>query len=148
MLRVSYFNYRKFIDAVLERCGNVVKRKDEEYGGSWKKRGGRSAWFMLARKWDRLEEQVSKSDDDIFLAASNDHRDEGILDDVRDLMGYLVLVESEIMAQRDLTKSDNINTPKFVGVLIPPQEYVCPFANIGETKCERAKCSHCNGERG
>jgi hypothetical protein len=58
---------------------------------------------MLARKWDRIENQVSPRRRnknyptyDIFQALTTDDRDEGILDDVRDLRRYLLLVESEV----------------------------------------------------
>ena len=38
----------------------------ESYGDSWKKRGGVGAFMMLARKWDRIENQVKKHNFDIF----------------------------------------------------------------------------------
>ena len=30
---------------------------EKSYGDSWKKRGGIGAFMMLARKWDRIENQ-------------------------------------------------------------------------------------------
>ena len=50
--------------------------------------------MMLARKWDRIENQVTKSGYDIFRTIANDPSDTGILDDIRDLRAYLLLVES------------------------------------------------------
>ena len=64
------------------------------YGDSWKKRGGVGAFMMLARKWDRIENQSTKVGYDIFTAISNDPSASGILDDIRDLRRYLILVES------------------------------------------------------
>ena len=52
--------------------------------------------MMLARKWDRLEKQVDEYNYDIFNAAKEDMREEGILDDIRDLRRYLFLVEAEV----------------------------------------------------
>lgn len=113
----------------LEQLATVAKEDVEgllnaerEYGGSWKKRGGIGAFMMLARKWDRLEKQLTmprvflvptgKSDKDgnevkeqmlvqaydIFSMARRDPRPEGIIDDVRDLRRYLLLVEAELRA--------------------------------------------------
>ena len=69
---------------------------EQSYGDSWKQRGGVGAFMMLARKWDRLEKQTKKFKWDIFQAAHEDKRDEGIIDDIRDLRRYLLLVEAEI----------------------------------------------------
>ena len=66
------------------------------YGDSWRKRGGVGAYMMLARKWDRLENKVKEYDWDIFEAIDEDPRDEGILDDIRDLRRYLLLVDEFI----------------------------------------------------
>ena len=37
-------------------------KAERSYGDSWKKRGGVGAFMMLARKWDRLENQVKAHD--------------------------------------------------------------------------------------
>lgn len=76
-------------------CGELVE-KGRHYGDSWKRRGGVGAFMMLARKWDRLEEAVKKNTWDIFTAHKIDGRSEGILDDIRDLRRYLLLVEDEL----------------------------------------------------
>lgn len=74
-----------------------LKRKDAEYGGSWKRRGGVGAFMMAARKWDRLEEQLKNNGYDIFTSIEKDGRNEGVLDDVRDLRRYLMLIEAEMI---------------------------------------------------
>ena len=74
---------------------------EESYGDSWKQRGGVGAFMMLARKWDRLEKQVNEHNYDVFASALSDERDEGIIDDIRDLRRYLFLVESEIRLQKN-----------------------------------------------
>ena len=52
--------------------------------------------MMLARKWDRLENQIRKHNYEIFEAIYADPSPEGILDDIGDLRRYLFLVEAEI----------------------------------------------------
>lgn len=78
----------------------VIREKNAAYGASWRKRGGAGAFMMLARKWDRIEVQVEKFGYDVFAAAREDGRDEGLLDDIRDLRRYLLLVESHLTAPR------------------------------------------------
>jgi hypothetical protein len=68
-----------------------LKVKDREYGGSWCRRGGQGAFFMLARKWDRIDKQVESSGGSLERAIEKDKRAEGILDDLGDLRRYLVL---------------------------------------------------------
>ncbi len=72
-------------------------RKDAEYGSSWKARGGQGAFFQgIARKWDRLENQVKAYGYDLFVAIRADQRPEGILDDIADLRRYCLLLEAEV----------------------------------------------------
>tara|TARA_Y100000310_G_C20042127_1_gene516659 strand:+ start:242 stop:532 length:291 start_codon:yes stop_codon:yes gene_type:complete len=66
------------------------------YGVSWRKRGGMGAFMMLARKWDRIENQVKPENYDIFSSYEKDKRQEGLLDDIQDLRRYLLLVEEHI----------------------------------------------------
>ena len=73
-----------------------LHNSEQSYGDSWKQRGGIGAFMMLARKWDRLEKQVTEYNYDVFEAAFDDMREEGILDDIRDLRRYLFLVEAEV----------------------------------------------------
>ena len=73
-----------------------LAKAEKSYGDSWRQRGGIGAFMMLARKWDRLEKQVNEFGYDIFNAIDNDTRDEGILDDIRDLRRYLFLVEAHM----------------------------------------------------
>lgn len=73
---------------------NALVKARESYGDSWKKRGGVGAFMMLARKWDRIENQTGEHGYDIFAAVKHDPSDTGILDDIRDLRRYLLLVEA------------------------------------------------------
>ena len=73
-----------------------LDRAEEDYGDSWGKRGGVCAYMMLDRKWDRIENQVVEKGWDIFKSIEQDIRPEGILDDIKDLRRYLLLVEAHM----------------------------------------------------
>jgi hypothetical protein len=68
---------------------------EQSYGDSWKKRGGIGAFMMLARKWDRIEKQSCD------YTYEEDKRPEGLIDDIRDLRRYLLLVEAEMALQNN-----------------------------------------------
>jgi hypothetical protein len=79
-----------------------LRRKEQTYMGSWKKRGGVGAFMMLARKWDRLENLVSGLHNyDIFAAIERDPSgaDGTALAEIRDLRRYLILVEAEMISR-------------------------------------------------
>ena len=71
---------------------DALKKAEISYGDSWRKRGGIGAFMMLARKWDRIENQTNKQGYDMFAAIFADTSDTGLLDDIRDLRRYLLLV--------------------------------------------------------
>lgn len=72
----------------------TLRTKGLTYGSSWRNRGGVGAFMMLARKWDRIENIVKADGYDVFTSVSANKGD--ILDDIRDLRRYLLLVESYI----------------------------------------------------
>jgi hypothetical protein len=89
---------------------DVIRRKEQEYGASWKKAGGIGAFMMLARKWDRIKQRVSvrieatdtapaANRENILEHIRADRRQERIIEDIRDLRGYLLLVEAEMVAR-------------------------------------------------
>jgi hypothetical protein len=102
-----------YIDAVAAEDMRELKRKEQTYRGSWKRRGGVGAFMMLARKWDRLEGIVSALGRfgggdrdahpyDVFKwieGQRGDGSDGMLLAEVRDLRRYLILVEAEMMAR-------------------------------------------------
>lgn len=113
---------------------------ERQYGSSWKKRGGVGAYMMLARKWDRIEQALAPDPDDPGLAAGMarqefavpawdvlealrvDQRQEGLLDDIRDLRRYLMLVEAEHRAW--MATQHAIREGIEVPVTIPEKELV------------------------
>lgn len=102
-------SYLDYLEAVARDDVEGVRRAEESYGGSWMRRGGVGAFMGFARKWDRLEKQLSRSimdgrdlvaaEYDIFAHAAVDPRSEGVIDDIRDLRRYLLLVEAELRAR-------------------------------------------------
>ena len=108
-------NLRKLTEEDIER----LVMAELSYGDSWKKRGGVGAFMMLARKWDRLENKANEYGWDVFEAIQHDDRPEGILDDIRDLRRYLLLVEEEMERESELRMpipdeiNEGITLPKF-----------------------------------
>jgi len=88
------FAYHRHLQAIANSDLVEVVRKDHEYGSSWKKRGGTSAFHIMVRKADRIEAAVERINYDIFQALRNDTRKEGLIDDIRDLRRYLDLLEA------------------------------------------------------
>lgn len=99
--------YLDHIDDITNEDVAGLNKAEESYGDSWKRRGGVGVFMMLARKWDRIENHVKEpltSIDgeghwypyDIFAHISADSRSEGLIDDIRDLRRYLILVEAEM----------------------------------------------------
>jgi hypothetical protein len=81
-----------------------IEEKERAYGSSWKRRGGIGAFMMLARKFDRIEQRVSSEvpgaqKHNLFQHIIADRRAEPLLDDIRDLRRYLILVEAEMAAR-------------------------------------------------
>lgn len=87
-------NY-SLIEALALEDVSVLKAKGKGYGRSWIKRGGVGAFMMLARKWDRIENDATKCGYNILEAIESGGSPEAFLDDVGDLRRYLLLVEAE-----------------------------------------------------
>jgi len=93
----------KTVKKLLESDLIGLTEAEKSYGNSWKKRGGVGAFMMLARKWDRIENQVKSHNYDVIKALQADVSETGILDDIRDLRRYLLLVESEAETWKNQT---------------------------------------------
>ena len=94
-------NYLDTLHGIAKSDADKLLVKEKEYDGSWKKRGGIGAFMMLARKWDRIEAQVTSHGYDVFKAFAADQRSEGIIDDIGDLRRYLLLVEAWISSETE-----------------------------------------------
>lgn len=115
--------YLAQLDQIAKDDVEALEKAEKSYGDSWKKRGGIGAFMMLARKWDRIERALSPGDGDsgptqeaqmvsqckehvrpydILQGIESDKRAEGLIDDIRDLRRYLMLVEAEARAQGHL----------------------------------------------
>ena len=84
----------------------ALKRAEEAYGDSWRRRGGVGVFLMLASKFDRIEHQSEKHGWDVFEAGEAFKGEAGLLDDIRDLRRYLILVEDFILSDEN-NKEEN-----------------------------------------
>lgn len=94
--KVTNEKFLENLKVIAENDTESLLDAQRSYGDSWKKRGGVGAFMMLARKWDRIENQVQETNYDILSACRSDTSDSGIIDDIRDLRRYLLLVEEEV----------------------------------------------------
>jgi hypothetical protein len=136
-------NFENTLQTIASTDVKTLVKKDAEYGSSWKKRGGIGAFMMLARKWDRLETQMTIptyapaepndkppaiSEYDIFNRIESEREganSESILETVRDLRRYLLLVESEIVARSCVDKNYGVQPlPAYVN---HPQPIISQF---------------------
>lgn len=95
MSQQSDLNYREFVKQIAEEIADLVLKKDEEYGASWKKHGGQGAFFAAWRKMDRLEVQMKRHGYDVFAALRDSTSSEDLRDTVKDAIGYMLLWLSE-----------------------------------------------------
>ena len=132
---LEYLTYLR--DISLNDTTGLIEAQ-RSYGNSWKKRGGVGSFMQLARKWDRLEVRMARipvlaedsgleftdgllSGDrfDIFQHLIADDRAEGVIDDIRDLRRYLLLMEAEAQAMNVpsamSTHRDHVVTPPVQG---------------------------------
>lgn len=126
----------------------VVAKKDAEYGSSWKRRGGVGAFMQgIARKWDRIENMASAHGYDIFAACMNNGlSSEDLMDTIRDLRGYLLLIEDEVeqrKTRRELQHEQELTEEAVhkkamakgkpaMGVLEGRAEHPAPFGYVPE----------------
>lgn len=121
--RLARFKDR--LAAIVKQDLRTVIKKDSDYGGSWKKYGGVGAYFNVARKWDRIENMVNGLSDnvlestnmpapqyDLFGHIEADPSGDGLIESVRDLRGYLLLVEEELMEKNIVADDYTANIPK------------------------------------
>ena len=92
----NQFNKFENMRVIAQTDVDKLETAELSYGTSWRQRGGVGAFMMLARKWDRIEKQVYDYTYDIFLALEEDKRPEGLMDDIKDLRRYLLLVEAHM----------------------------------------------------
>ena len=85
------------IKGIAQKDLAALSRAQSSYGDSWRRRGGVGAFMMLARKFDRIEHQSEKHNWNVFEAGEVYKGEAGLLDDIRDLRRYLLLVEDYIL---------------------------------------------------
>ena len=91
----SDMKHLNYLEALAMSDVEVLRSKEATYQGSWKKAGGRSAWFMMRRNMDRLITMMAKPitphgfsladlDDVIAQARESDARITGSGDTIMD----------------------------------------------------------------
>lgn len=117
-------DYKHICDIANKDVDTLIE-KGRAYGDSWRKRGGVGAFMMLARKWDRLENQVGDHYD-IFKAIQKETdagiTKDGLLDDIRDLRAYLLLVESHMTAPKCGWDPAQVGGDKTVSLALSDEE--------------------------
>lgn len=93
---------------ITEADVKTLMQKAVHYGDSWKRRGGVGAFMVTARKWDRIENQCALMKYDIFNDPKFFEKD-GLVDDIRDLRCYLLLVEAEMLQRQGEPTSAYVN---------------------------------------
>jgi hypothetical protein len=144
--------YIEHLDAIAQYDVAELKRKDAEYGGSWKKRGGIGAFLNLVRKWDRLDEQVSRFREDsgktagemnIFDHIACDTRQESVLDTLRDLRRYAMLIEAEMVARGVVAlPSAGLPRARTLDPQVPRAPVPAGYIRVGDRVIIRRELNH------
>lgn len=99
---VTDIRYRELIPLIAQEDVDRLLKKDQEYGASWKRRGGVGAYFTMIRKFDRMQSMIpGQKGYDIFAHLLDETGTDGstptesLLDTIRDARGYLTLIEAE-----------------------------------------------------
>ena len=113
------------LEVVKDLCLNdytSLCEAEKTYGNSWKKRGGVGAFMMLARKWDRIENLTQKYDYDIFRTIEEHPEETGVIDDIRDLRRYLLLVEAEMVQIGHVLPEPFIKEESDAATIVPAEK--------------------------
>ena len=78
--------------------------------------------MMLARKFDRIEHQSERHAWDIFEAGEAFKGEAGLLDDIRDLRRYLLLVEDFILHNEETQNTEEAQWEYSTGSEEPQEE--------------------------
>ena len=113
------------LEVVKDLCLNdytSLCEAEKTYGNSWKKRGGVGAFMMLARKWDRIENLTQKYDYDVFRTIEEYPEATGVIDDIRDLRRYLLLVEAEMVQIGHILPEPFIKEESDAATIVPTKK--------------------------
>jgi hypothetical protein len=101
-MRSHDMNHLNHLSAVATADVEHLRAKESTYQGSWKRSGGRSAWFMIRRKIDRLLEMMRRPDHPRGFNLPD-------LDDVIELHPEAVTLPTEVIRfMRDCHVAENI----------------------------------------
>jgi len=83
---------------------SFVARKNLEYGESWAKRGGQQAFAVIWRKADRVEAILEQMDNGYDIFEAWERNPGNVIDDIRDLRQYLLLLEEKMRREEMLAE--------------------------------------------
>lgn len=104
----AQFSWIKHLGPRANAIVETLFEKEVAYQGSWAARGGPGAFFVTCRKWDRIESIAKRHGYDSFWMLDDNVAD--VEDDVRDLIGYLLLWLAASDARKEV--KDGLETPK------------------------------------
>lgn len=90
---------------LVETC----RKKDLEYGSSWKLRGGQGAFFTTWRKVDRLENMLKRVGYNVFYIDKELASTESLDDTIQDLICYLLLIQE---TREAIKQALNVSDPR------------------------------------
>ena len=120
--------FRERVKSILNSTHEQLVSARGSYGESWVSRGGVGAFMNLARKWDRITRASEQKDWNILKALDDDKRQEGLIDDLRDLRDYIVLVDEywsrdkqgveQYVKEAGTTRDDDPTHPQEYNVIV------------------------------
>lgn len=119
------------LQAIANEVVQILVKKDDAYGSSWKGHGGFSAFFNLHRKYSRVENMAAEFKYDLFEAMRT--YPDGP-DSLKDLVGYALLTLSE---------THPLDHDLLVEQFLPPNVGGCG-AHVNSAYCGKmALCPEC-----
>jgi hypothetical protein len=95
------FNDLYYVRETADSVIRTLHDKREEYGDSWRARGGQGAFFTTVRKFDRIEHSAKQCGYDVFAAFDRFPGEDGFEASVHDTIGYLLLWLAHHRARKD-----------------------------------------------
>jgi len=118
---------------ICDRVVATLAKKNPKYGESWKSHGGFSAFFNTQRKWSRIENLASHHGYDVFKAIdATASEDDGMVETMLDLVGYLLLILDDRVVRDLLTVT--------LVMKDAVKKHRCDGEHAGPTVCEDPEC--------
>lgn len=122
--------YLDYIPQVMSKINTMVADGHAKYGDSCLSRGPVGLYMMLARKWDRLDKSGKEHNYDMDAAIVANPPPDGLIDDIDDLIVYLVIMRADWLARMNTTQYPGIPNERLPngvkkGMYVPPTKMEC-----------------------